>query len=252
VAGDEQGSGGGRGLYGSDVGANIVRASTGELIGTFILVFAGTAVAAAAALAKPIAGAAYGSLGVPLAFGFALVAIVTALGHVSGAHVNPAVTTGLAATGRFPWRLVPAYLAAQLAGAVLGALATWVTLGHAARSTAKLGATYPAGGVSDGRALLVEMLITAILVFVVMAVATDERVPAAAAGPAVGLALAVGVFIGGPATGGAVNPARALGPMLAAGKLTSFWLYIVGPLVGGVVAAFVYDRFVGEADAPES
>jgi MIP family channel proteins len=252
VAGGDNGSGGDRGLYGSEVGANIVRASVGELIGTFILVFAGTAVVAAAALAKPVAGAPYTSLAVPLAFGLALVAIVTALGHVSGAHVNPAVTVGLAATGRFPWRLVPAYLGAQLVGAVLGALATWLTLGHAARSDAKLGATYPAAGVSDGRAFLVELLITAILVFVVMAVATDERVPASAAGPAVGFALAVGVFIGGPATGGAVNPARALGPMIAAGKLTSFWLYLVGPILGGVIAAFAYDRFVGEADAPET
>jgi len=244
-------NGGERGLHGSDAAANIVRATTAELIGTFILVFAGTAVAAAAVLSKQVAGAPYDSLAVPLAFGLALVAIVTALGHVSGAHVNPAVTVGLAATGWFSWRFVPLYVGAQLVGAVLGALATWLTLGDAARDTAKLGATYPTNGVSDWRALLVEALITAILVFIVMAVATHEKVPAAAAGPAVGFALAVGVFIGGPATGGAVNPARALGPMIAAGKLTSFWVYLIGPLVGGIAAAFAYDRFVGEATEPE-
>lgn len=252
MAGKGKGSGGDRGLYGSEIGANVVRASTGEAIGTFMLVYAGAAVAAAAVLAKPVAGAPYNSLAVPVAFGLVLVAIVASLGHVSGAHVNPAVTVGLAAAKRFPWRLVPAYVGAQLGGAILAGLAIWVTLGHAGRSTAKLGATYPTSGVSDGRALVVELLITAILVFVVVAVATDERVPASAAAPAVGFALAAGVFIGGPVTGGAVNPARALGPMIVAGKLTSFWLYIIGPLIGGVIAAFAYDRYVGKADAPDT
>jgi MIP family channel proteins len=153
-----------------------------------------------------------------LAFGLALAAVVAAVGHVSGAHVNPAVTLGMAATGKFPWQYTPHYVGAQLVGAVLAAFATWVTFGGAgARGEAKLAATYPAQGVGDLQAFVVEILITFILVFVVMAVATDQRAPAAIAPIAVGFSLAVGVFIAGPVTGGSVNPARSLGPMIVAG-----------------------------------
>ena len=176
--------------------------------------------------------------------------MVAAIGHVSGAHVNPAVTLGMAATGKFPWRYTPIYVGAQLVGAVLAAVATWITFGGAARSEAKLAATYPAQGVGDLQAFVVEVLITFILVFVVMAVATDERAPAAIAPIAVGFALAVGVFIAGPVTGGAVNPVRALGPMIVAGDLTSFWLYVLGPIVGGVLAALLYDRTMAQTEGP--
>ena len=177
---------------------------------------------------------------------------MAALGHISGAHLNPAVTLGLAITRKFPWAFVPAYVVAQLVGAVVGALATWVLFGGPARTVANLAATYPADGVSSLRALVVEALVTFVLVLVIMAVATDERVPAPVAPLAVGAALAVGVLIAGPVTGGAVNPARALGPMLVAGKLTAFWVYLVGPIVGGVLAALVYDRFLADAEAPEA
>jgi glycerol uptake facilitator-like aquaporin len=108
-----------------------VGASIAELVGTFILVFGGTAVAVGAILARPTAGAAYDSLAVALAFGLALAAVVAAIGHVSGAHFNPAVTLGMAATGKFPWQYTPHYIGAQLVGAVLAGLATWVTFGGA-------------------------------------------------------------------------------------------------------------------------
>jgi len=111
-------------------------------------------------------------------------------------------------------------------------------------------ATFPAGGVGDLQALLVELLITFILVFVVISVATDDRVPGAVAPVAVGLALAAGVFIAGPVTGGAVNPARALGPMLVAGEFTAAWVYVVGPIAGGVLAALLYDRFISAGEEP--
>jgi MIP family channel proteins len=203
----EQEKSGGGGLYGSQIDAShIVGAAIAELVGTFILVFGGTAVAVGAILARPTAGPPYDSLAVALAFGLALAA---AIGHVSGAHVNPAVTLGMAATGKFPWQYTPHYIVAQLVGAVLAALATWITFGGAgARGEAKLAATYPAQGVGDLQAFVIEILITFILVFVVMAVATDQRAPAAIAPIAVGFALAVGVFIAGPVTGGSVNPAR--------------------------------------------
>ncbi len=248
----EQEQSGGGGLYGSQIDAShIVGAAIAELVGTFILVFGGTAVAVGAILARPTAGAAYDSLAIALAFGLALAIVVAAVGHVSGAHVNPAVTLGMAATGKFPWNYTPIYIGAQLGGAVLAALATWVTFGGAgARSEAKLAATYPAQGVGDLQAFVVEILITFILVFVVMAVAADQRAPAAIAPIAVGFALAVGVFIAGPVTGGSVNPARALGPMVVAGDLTSFWLYILGPIIGGVLAALLYDRFMAQTEGP--
>ena len=247
----EQEQSGSGGLYGSQIDAShLVGAAIAELVGTFILVFGGTAVAVAAILARPTAGPAYDSLAVALAFGLALVAVVAAVGHVSGAHVNPAVTLGMAATGKFPWNYTPVYIGAQLVGAVLAALATWLTFGGPGRSEAKLAATYPAQGVGDLQAFVVEILITFILVFVVMAVATDERAPAAIAPIAVGFALAVGVFIAGPVTGGSVNPARSLGPMIVAGDLTSVWLYVLGPIIGGALGALVYDRFMAQTEAP--
>ena len=242
----------GRGLYGSDSSGSRTKTGIAELIGTAILVYAGTAVAVAAILERPTAGPAYDSLAIALAFGLALAALVGALGHTSGAHLNPAVTIALASTGKFPRDHVPVYLVAQLLGAILGAIATWITFGGPAREEAFLAATFPAEGVSVFRALVVEAMITFVLVFVIMAVATDDRVPSAAIAPiAVGFALAIGVFIAGPVTGGAVNPARALGPMIVAGKLTAFWLYILGPILGAIAAAFVYDRVVGKADAPD-
>jgi MIP family channel proteins len=238
------------GLFGSEIGASMPRAAAAELIGTFILVFAGTAVAVAAGLGRPTAGAAYGSLAVALAFGFALLIVASSLGHISGAHVNPAVTIGLAAGRRFPWRYVPTYVVAQIIGGCFGALATWAVLGTQARTKMHLAATYPAASAGLGRAFLVEALITFVLVLVVVAVATDERVPPATTSIGVGFALAVAVFIGGPISGGAANPARALGPMIAAGKLTSFWVYIVAPVLGGVVAAVAYN-FISVARPPD-
>jgi len=249
--GKEQEESGGGGLYGSQIDAShIVGAAIAELVGTFILVFGGTAVAVAAILARPTAGPAYDSLAVALAFGLALAAVVAAVGHVSGAHVNPAVTIGMALAKKFPWSYAPVYIGAQLVGAVLAALATWLTFGGPARSEAKLAATYPAQGVGDLQAFIVEILITFILVFVVMAVATDQRAPAAIAPIAVGFALAVGVFVAGPVTGGSVNPVRSLGPMLVAGDLTSVWLYILGPIIGGVLGALLYDRVMAQSEAP--
>ncbi len=234
------------GAYGSSTSDPILPAALAELVGTFILVFGGTAVAVGAILSLPTAGGAYGSLAVALAFGLALAAVVAAIGHVSGAHVNPAVTLGLASIGQFPWKSVPYYLGAQLVGAVLGAIGTWIAFGGPGRNVANLAATYPAPGVGDFRAFLLEILITFILVFVVVSVATDSRAPAAIAPIAVGFALAVGVFIAGPVTGGAVNPVRALGPMLVAGDLSSVWLYILGPIIGGVLAAFLYEKTLAQ------
>jgi len=141
---------------------------------------------------------------------------------------------------------------AQLAGAILGALATWATLGIAARDQTHLGATYPAAGIGIARAFVVEALITFLLVFVVVAVATDERVPAAVASTSIGFALVAAVLIGGAVTGGAVNPVRALGPMIVSLKFTDFWLYMLAPVLGGIAAAVLYDQVVGKGNAPST
>ncbi|NEK57601.1 MIP family channel protein [Geodermatophilus sabuli] len=238
------------GLYGSRTGQNVLRVGLAELVGTYLLVLAGTAVAVAAVLERSIAGGGVDSLAVALAFGLGLVALVNALGHVSGCHLNPAVTLALAATGRFPWRYVPAYVVAQLAGAVLAALTVWVLHGDAARDQAVLGASLPADGVGSGVVLIAEAVVTFFLVLVIVSVATDPRVPKASAGLAVGTALAVCVLVAGPLSGGAVNPARALGPMIVAGRFDALWAYVVGPLIGGGLAALLYSRFLAEGRQP--
>ncbi|MBJ7596915.1 MAG: aquaporin [Candidatus Nephthysia bennettiae] len=236
----------------SQVGANLLRTALAEAVGTFILVFPGTAVATAASLKLATAGPAYDSLAIALAFGLALAAVVTALGQVSGAHVNPAVTIGLASTGNFPWRYVPAYVVAQFLGAIAAALATWLAFGDRARTQAHLGATTPAATASLASAFAVEFLITFVLVFVIVAIVTDERVPASAAGPAIGFTLAIGVFVGGPVSGGAANPARALGPMLVATYFNGFWIYLLAPFLGGITASMLYQRLIGKAVMPEA
>jgi MIP family channel proteins len=235
----------------SDRQAHLGGALLAELVGTFFLVYTGTATAVAAATGRAIAGAAADSLSVALAFGLVLAAMVGALGHVSGAHFNPAVTLGLAVVRRFPWRQVLPYALAQFSGALLGAAATWLTLGEHARRTTHLGATYPADGTGDLRALLVEAFITFLLVFVIVAVTTDARANSAATSTSIGFALVAAVLIGGPSTGGAANPVRALGPMIVSLDLHSAWVYLVGPLLGGVAAALLHDRVVRSATPPE-
>lgn len=228
----------------------MLRAGLAEAVGTFFLIYTGTATAGSAALGKSTAGSPPNSLAVALAFGLVLVALVGALGQVSRAHLNGAVTLGLAVTGKFPWRYVPAYLGFQLVGAIAGAGATWATFGTVVRTNAHLGATTPAAGVSQGRAFIVEALITFLLVFVIMAVATDPRVPAALAAPCIGFALVAAVLIGGGITGGAVNPDRALGPAIMSGTFTSLWIYVLADIVGGIIAALLYAKVIVKATAP--
>ncbi|MBM7806933.1 glycerol uptake facilitator protein/aquaporin Z/aquaporin NIP [Geodermatophilus bullaregiensis] len=237
------------GLYGSRIGTTVGRTALTEFIGTAILVFVGTGTAVASAATGQ---ATYDSLAVVLAFGFTLTALAAAFGHVSGCHLNPAVTLGLAVTRRFPWPAAGAYVVAQLAGGVAGVAATWAVFGAAARDQGQLGATVPLGGISAGQAFLAEALVTFVLVLVVVSVATDDRAQAAIAPVAVGFALAAGIFVAGPLTGGAVNPARAFGPDLLAGQLSSLWIYLLAPTVGGVLAAVVYDRLLAAGEPPEA
>jgi glycerol uptake facilitator protein/aquaporin Z/aquaporin NIP len=234
-----------RGLYGSRIGERLVRSGAAEFTGTALLVFIGTTAAVASGT-----GADYDPLAVALAFGFTLVALAAAFGHVSGCHLNPAVTLGLAVSKRFPWPAAGAYVAAQLAGGVVGAAATWLCYGTRGRDVANLGATKPADFVPEWRAFLVELLITFLLVLVVIAVATDDRAESGIAPLAVGVALSAAILAGGPLTGGAVNPARAFGPNLLGGEIGPLWIYLLAPVVGGILAALLYARVFARTDPP--
>ena len=235
-------------LHGHQLERNLAWAVTAEAAGTFILVLAITIAAVAAALSRPVAGAPYGSLAVPVAGGLALAIAVAGLGHISGAHLNPAVTLGLAVSRRFPWACAPGYVLAQFAGAITAAAVTWGLYGNQARSIAVLGA--PAAGVPVGRVLAAEAVVTFVLVLVVVAVATDSRVPRGIAATAIGAALAVAIMISGPVSGAGVNPARAIGPMILAGQFTDWWAYLAAPLAGGVAAVALYDRFLRAGHTP--
>jgi MIP family channel proteins len=241
---------GGTGLYGSNTAANIPRVVIAEFIGTYFLVLAGTAAAVAAVLNLPIAGLPADSLTIALSFGLMLIALVFSLGHISGAHFNPAVTVGLAVTGKFPLKYVPFYIVSQMAGALVAALTVFYMYGAKAKTLAMLGATLPGKGVNGWRVVVIEAVVTFLLMLVIMAIATDKRSPKAAAGTAIGFTLTVGILIAGPLTGGALNPARALGPMIVAGIYTSFWAYIVGPIIGAILAAVLYSTFLVGAEEP--
>jgi aquaporin Z/aquaporin NIP len=168
--------------------------------------------------------------------------VVATLGHISGAHLNPAVTLGLAANRRFPWMYVPVYVVAQLVGAIAAALMAWALFGEPARAVARLGATYPAAGVGPWRAFAAEAVVTFVLVLAVVSVATDTRVPVGVAAIAIGAALAAAILVSGPVSGAGVNPARSLGPMIVAGRFTDWWVYVIAPIVAGALAAGLYGR----------
>jgi aquaporin NIP len=216
------------------------RRSLAEAIGTFFLVLAGCG----AIVADERLGG-LGPVGIALVFGLVVGAMVSATGHLSGAHLNPAVTMAFALTRHFPVRGTGAYIAAQLAGATAAAL---VLLAAWPSAPANLGATRPS--VAAGTALLYEVLLTALLMFVIVAVATDVRAVGSAAALAIGGAVGLGALFGGPVTGASMNPARSLGPAVAAGEWRDLWLYLVGPVVGAALGALAYGLVGGERARP--
>jgi aquaporin NIP len=181
-----------------------------------------------------------GTVGIALVFGLIIMVMIYATGHLSGAHINPSVTVAFALMRHFPARDALLYIPAQLAGAAAGAA---VLLGVWPDKPAHLGATVPT--VSAGRALLYEIVLTALLMFVVMAVATDTRAVGAAAAIAIGGVIGLDALFGGPVTGASMNPARSFGPALLSGEWHDFWVYIVGPLLGAAIGALVYQLVRG-------
>lgn len=161
------------------------------------------------------------------------------------AHLNPAVTLAFAMSGHFPWREVPFYILGQLAAAALGAAALRFLFGN----VYTLGANLPAGPAAQS--LVMEILVTAILMFVIVAVATDKRAQVLPAGLAIGGAVSLNVLWAGPISGASMNPARSFGPVLVSGVWTAHWIYWVGPVIGAALGAFAYE-FVRHARLDEA
>jgi aquaporin NIP len=209
---------------------SLLRRCVAEMIGPAALVAVGPGAVMVAAKTH-----AFGHAGVALAFGLVVTVVVASTGHIGGAHINPAVTVGFWSRRRFPTIDVLPYVAAQCAGAIAAsAMLVWV-LGP----VGNFGATTPAMPVAQ--AFVVELSFTALLGFVIMAVATDVRSPSAVAPFAIGATVFAGALVTGPLTGGSFNPARTLGPAIVGGVWTAHWLYWVAPMAGMVVGMTAYD-----------
>lgn len=229
-----------------------------EFAGTFVLVFGGVGSAVIAAqfpyedAANPLG---IGLLGVSLAFGLTVLVMAYAVGHISGGHFNPAVTLGAAAAGRFAWKDTVAYIAAQVAAAIVAATLLFViasgregfeVAGPGAFGANGFGENSP-GGYGLLAALLIEVVLTAVFLYVILGV-TDTRAPKGFAPIAIGLALTLIHLVSIPVTNTSVNPARSIGPALFAGaeSLGQLWLFIVAPIAGALIAGFTYKPLFGE------
>ena len=210
---------------------DLARRAAAEGFGVFALVFAGCG----AIVAEATNPGSLGTVGIAFVFGLIVMAMVYATGHLSGAHLNPAVTLAFLLTRHLPRAEAAAYLAAQLLGALIAAgllAAIWPS------QPASLGATLPSVGV--GSAFVYEVVLTAFLMFVIMAVATDTRAVGAAAAIAIGGTVGLDALFGGPVTGASMNPARSLGPALVSGELTDLWIYLTAPILGAALGALAY------------
>jgi MIP family channel proteins len=216
----------------------ILRRAGAELIGTFTLVAAGCG----AIMVNAQTGA-LSHIGVALSFGLALMVMIAAVGHISGGHFNPAVTIAFALTRHLSWRDVPFYLGGQLLGALLAALTLRLILGDAAG----LGTTMPAGSVMQAFAL--EVLLTAVLMFVIISVATDARAAGQIAAIAIGMTVTLGALWGGPISGASMNPARSLAPALVAGIWDNQWIYLLAPVIGAALGALLYEAVRSKPDS---
>jgi aquaporin NIP len=203
-----------------------MRALAAEAIGTFVLVLAGTG----AIVVDATSGGAIGHAGVALTFGLVVLVLVNVLGDVSGAHLNPAVTLAFAAAGRFPWRRVAGYVAAQSAGAIAASGALRLLFPE----HPTLGATIPAG--SAGQSFALELLLGWMLMLVVLSMSDGARERGPVAGMTIGSVVALAAMFAGPVSGASMNPARSLGPALVSGHLAELWIYLAAPVVGALVA----------------
>ena len=218
-----------------------------ELIGTALLVVFGAG-SVVAALRLGHGTLDYPGLGmIALAFGLVIAIVIYGFGTTSGAHINPAVSISLAAVRRFPWREVPAYVAAQLVGAVLGGLLIVAVFGARATDLGGVGSTTLSEGTGYLRGIVAEVIGAFLLLFTIMALAVDRRAPTGWAGLIIGLAVTTDILLIGPVTGASMNPARTFGPYLTntlfggSTPWAELGVYVIGPLIGGVLAAVAYD-----------
>lgn len=207
------------------------REAYAEGIGTFILVFAGTG----AVMVNKISGGAITHLGISFVFGAVVAALIYGIGHLSGAHFNPAVTLAFWASGFFPKRRVLPYILGQSVGAIAASTLLLIALGP----VAKLGATLP---LNDNwlQSLVLETVLTFILMFVILGSGLDRRAPIGFAGLAIGLTVGLEAAFMGPITGASMNPVRSLGPAFVGGIWQHHWVYWVAPILGAQLAVIVY------------
>jgi MIP family channel proteins len=212
------------------MGNNLLRKCVAEFIGTFALVFAGTG----AIMINEISGGSINSVGIGLTFGLIVTVMIFSIGHVSGAHINPAVTFAFVVSQEFPASNLLFYWLSQ----ILGAIAASLLLLNLFGDIAQLGATVPLGSASQS--LVMEFILSFILMFVIMSVATDVRAVGSSAAIAIGATVALEAIFAGHISGASMNPARSIGPMLVSGIWTHQWIYIVGPALGTSVGGFCY------------
>ncbi|KAF7802988.1 aquaporin NIP2-1-like [Senna tora] len=212
-----------------------------EIIGTYLLVFVGSGSAAMSGIDEHKVS----KLGASLAGGFIVIVMIYAIGHISGAHMNPAVSIAFAATTHFPWKQVPFYVAAQL----IGAISASFTLRLLLEPIRVLGTTTPSG--TDTQALIMEIVATFTMMFVASAVATDAKAIGELAGVAVGSSVCIAGILAGPISGGSMNPARTLGPAIASASYKGIWVYLVGPVTGALLGAWSYST-IKETDKSTS
>ena len=196
-----------------------------EFLGTFCLVFAGTG----AIIIDTVSGGAVSHVGVALTFGLIVLAMIYTIGDISGAHINPAVTIGFFAARRFAAGCVLPYVVSQCAGA----FAASVVLRFLFPKSATLGATVPAG--SAMQSFVLEIILTALLMFVILGVSTGAREKGITAGIAVGAVIALEALFAGPICGASMNPARSLAPAVVSGHFSGLWIYLVAPVLGATV-----------------
>ncbi|XP_023737345.1 aquaporin NIP2-1 [Lactuca sativa] len=210
-----------------------------ESVATFLLVFVTCGSAALATSNEHKVS----QLGASLAGGLIVTVMIYAVGHISGAHMNPAVTLAFGAVGHFPWNQVPIYAIAQLMGSIAASFCLRVLL----QQGTYLGTTTPSG--TNEQALIMEIIVTFTMMFVTSAVATDSKAVGELAGIAVGSAVCITSILAGPISGGSMNPARTIGPALASNNYKGIWVYIVGPITGTVSGVMCYN-FVRATDRP--
>jgi len=222
------------------------QAYVAEFIGTFALVFFGSASVTIFTVVLGLSSPASSFLGIAFAYGLTLMMMVYAIGQISGCHINPAITITAVALRKLEVDDGIAYLVAQVLGATLAGWANALILPGG--SVVDFGAPAPSAviGQNSGVAVVVEAIITFFLMFSVYAVLYTGKVPAGASGVLIGMTLVVDVLIAGPLTGGAANPARALGSAVVAGSYATLWVYWVGPIIGALIAGFAYQHLLLE------